>query len=182
MARAAKRCARLDRVVLVPASIPPHRPPASAGREDRLEMARLAAAATEGLEVSDLEVRRGGASYTSDTLRELTAANPGAELYLVLGWDAARELRSWHEPEVVSSLARLVVVRRPGMEMPTARDLEGVGLDPGRVVLCPETTPDVSATELREALATGGPVDHLLPAAVAGYIADHGLYRRDSRA
>jgi nicotinate-nucleotide adenylyltransferase len=182
LALAAKRCARLDRVLLVPAAIPPHRLPATASGQDRLEMARVAAAGAGGLEVSDVEVRRSGPSYTSDTLRELTAANPGADLYLVLGWDAAREISSWHEPEAVTELARLVVVGRPGMPMPAPRDLLAAGLDPGRVILCSEPTPDVSATDLRAALASGGPIDHLLPEAVADYIAERGLYGPGSRA
>ena len=182
LALAARRCARLDRVLLVPAAIPPHRGPAVAAGADRLEMTRRAAAGQDGLEVSDLELWRQGPSYTVDTLRELAAANPTAELYLVLGWDAARDLRSWREPDAVTRLARLVVVGRPGLQMPGRSDLLAAGLDPDRVLLCSEPTPDVSATDLREALARGGPTGHLLPAAVAEYIADRGLYRPDPRA
>lgn len=182
LARAARDCAQLDRVLLIPAAIPPHRGPAVAAGDDRLEMTRRAAAGEDGLEVSDIELRRQGASYTVDTLRELSSANPEDELYLVLGWDAARELRSWHEPREVAELARLVVVGRPGLRMPGASELRAAGLDPERVVLCPQTTPDVSATDLREALAGGGSTHGLLPPRVAEYIQDRGLYRPDPRA
>src|ERR671936_2486269 len=80
-ARAAMRCARLDELLLVPAGRPPHRPQASASAEDRLAMTRLAAAGDDHVSVSEIEVRRGGRSYTVDTLRQLHALYPDAELY-----------------------------------------------------------------------------------------------------
>lgn len=181
LARAARHCAGLDRVLLIPSAIPPHRAPATAGPAERLEMTRRAAAGA-GFEVSDVEVRRGGTSYTADTLRELAVAYPGAELYLVLGWDAAREIGSWHLPEVVAELARLVVVGRPGLPMPSREDLARAGLNPSRVVLCRDPTPAVSASQLREALARGGSPGGLLPQAVAEYITEHGLYGAGRRA
>lgn len=180
LARAARRCAQLDRVLLIPAAVPPHRAPAIASDQERLQMARLAAG--DEFEVSDVEIRRGGPSYTVDTLRELAAAHPDAGLFLVLGWDAARELRSWREPEAVLALARLVIVDRPGLAPPSAEDLRRAGLNPARVELCDEPTPEVSASELRDGLAHGAPVDHLMPAAVAEFIAQRGLYGRDRRA
>jgi nicotinate-nucleotide adenylyltransferase len=178
MAEAAIRCAGLDRVLLVPAALPPHRRPAAASSEDRLEMCRLATAGVAGIEVLDLELRRGGASYTVDTLEELARANPGAELHLVLGWDAARELRSWHRPEEVLRLARLVVVSRPGLPDPQEADLRAAGIDPARVLLCPERTPDVKATEIRRRLAAGEDAAALLHPAVAEYVRRRGLYSR----
>ena len=179
MAEAAIRCAGLDRLLLVPAALPPHRRPAAASAEDRLAMCRLAAAGRPGIEVSDLELRRGGASYTVDTLEELERTNPGAELHLVLGWDAARELRSWRRPDDVLRLARLVVVSRPGLPDPGPDQLRQAGIDPERVVLCRERTPDVRATEIRRRLAAGEAVDALLVPSVAKYVREHGLYSRD---
>jgi nicotinate-nucleotide adenylyltransferase len=177
MAEAAASCAGLDRVLLVPAGAPPHRAPATAPAEDRLAMARLAAAGRQGLEVSDVELRRDGPSYTVDTLRALAGERPDAELYLVLGWDAARELRSWHEPESVQRLARLVVVSRPGYPTPGERDLAGAGIDPGRVVLCDVRTPDVESTDVRRLAAAGESLAGLLDPAVESYVRSHGLYR-----
>src|SRR5205807_6072650 len=94
MAEAAADCAGLDRVLLRPASVPPHREAAAAPAEDRLAMTRIAVAGHPRLDVSDLELRRAGPSYTVDTLRTLGRKRPGDELYLVLGWDAARDIRS----------------------------------------------------------------------------------------
>ena len=182
VAEAARECAELDRVLLVPAAVPPHRGPARATADDRLAMARIAAAASEGVEVSDLELRRGGRSYTVDTLRALAAGNPHAELYLVLGWDAARELRTWRDPDEVLALARLLVVGRPGAGMPGEAELRAAGIDPARVVLCAVPTPDVSATRIRELVAGGRPISGLVPPGVERYVAEHGLYRAGARA
>lgn len=182
LAEAARACAGLDRVLLVPAAVPPHRPPATAPAADRLAMVRLAAAGRPGLEVSALEVGRAGPSYTLATLLDLRAAHPEAELYLVLGWDAARELRTWHRPEAVLALARLVIVARPGAGLPTERELQEAGIDPASAVLCAGPTPDVSATRVRALLSVGDPAAGLLAPAVARYIEEHGLYRGAARA
>lgn len=177
VARAALECVPLDLVLLVPAALPPHRGAAEAPAADRLEMARLAAAGEPRLEVSDLELRRGGASYTVDTLEELRRIRPGDSLYLVLGWDAAREIRSWRRPERVLALATLVVVSRPHLPAPGEADLRAAGLDPERTVLCDARTPEVAATAIRDRVAAGEPLDGLVEPAVAAYIAGHGLYR-----
>jgi nicotinate-nucleotide adenylyltransferase len=140
-------------------------------------MTRLAAAGLDSVEVSDAELRRAGPSYTVDTLADLRAQHPGAELYLVLGWDAAREIRNWHQPERVLALARVLVLNRPGLAPPTEADLRAAGLDPERVVLCTESTPDIQATRVREVIASGGALDGLLPPLVAEHIRARGLYR-----
>jgi nicotinate-nucleotide adenylyltransferase len=177
VAQAALECGRLDRVLLVPSARPPHRRPAEAPAEDRYQMTRLAAAGVARLEVSDLELQRPGPSYTVDTLAILQDQHPDAELFLVLGWDAARDLRSWHQPERVLELARVIVVNRPGLAAPTEDDLRAAGLDPARVILCPASTPDINATHVRRMLAEGGNLDGLLSPEVARYLAERGLYR-----
>jgi nicotinate-nucleotide adenylyltransferase len=165
-ARAAMDCANLDRVLFIPAAVPPHRSATVAGAKERLEMTRLAIDDEEGFEVSDVEVRRRGVSYTVDTLRELRRLHPNDELYLILGWDAAKLFPTWRDPEEVRRLASLVIVTRPGSGAPTGT----------RDIVCERPTPDISASELREALAAGKPVRHWLPAAVERYIAEHRLY------
>lgn len=176
-ARVAMECARLDRVLFVPSATPPHRGPADARAEDRLEMARLAVGSESRFEVSDVEVRRGGKSFTSDTVRELKRAHPQDELFLILGWDAARLFSTWHEPDRILADASIVVIGRPGTEAPGADDLTAAGLDPHRTVLCLEGTPDISGSELRTSLARGEPTGDCLPRAVETYIAERGLYR-----
>jgi nicotinate-nucleotide adenylyltransferase len=165
-ARAAMDCAALDRVVFVPTGVPPHRAATVAGADDRLQMCRLAVAGEKGFEVSDLELRREGVSYTVDTLRELHRLHPGDDLFLILGWDAARLLETWHEPQEVRRLARVVVVTRPGSGSPETTT----------EVLCERPTPNISGSGLRRAIARGDDVSDRLPDAVASYIAARGLY------
>jgi nicotinate-nucleotide adenylyltransferase len=175
-AHVAMDCARLDRVLFIPSATPPHRAPAEADATHRLEMSRLAVGDEKRFEVSDLEVRRGGKSFTSDTVRELKRAFPQDELFLILGWDAARLFSTWHEPDRVRADASVVVIGRPGMRAPTDADLRAAGLDPERTVLCLGGTPDISGSALRESLAKGEPVGDCLPPAVERYIAEHRLY------
>ena len=177
MAEAARACAGLDLVLLLPASSPPHRAPPQAPAPDRLVMCRLATDHLPWLEVSDLELRRRGASYTVDTLRQLRDGRPADELYLVLGWDAARELGHWREPGEIQRLAGLVVVTRPGLPVPAEGDLKAAGIQPGHARVCDVPTPSVVGTEVRRLIATGAPLDGVLDPAVAAYIRSRGLYR-----
>ncbi|TMD32327.1 MAG: nicotinate (nicotinamide) nucleotide adenylyltransferase [Chloroflexi bacterium] len=175
-ARTAMDCARLDRVIFMPTGRPPHRPPAAASAEHRLEMTRLATADEAHFDVSDLELRRSGASFTSDTLRELRALYPSNEFFLILGWDAARLFSSWHEPDQVRSLATIVVVARPGSGSPEASELEAAGFGGPDTILCLEHTPDVSASAIREDVKSGRSIAGKVPPAVEEYIASHHLY------
>lgn len=136
----------------------------------RLAMVEAAVGDVEGLDVSDVELRRGGTSYTADTLAELAARHPGAELFLVLGSDAAAGLPTWERVEEVRDLATVVVVTRPGAE----DGRPPPGWDWVRV-----ETPrlDVSSTDLRARVAEGRPLDFLLPAPVIDRIHALGLYR-----
>ena len=177
VAKGAIECAHLDRVLFVPNAQPPHRAAAVAPAEDRLAMTRLAVQGEPSFEVSDVEVKRGGRSYTADTLSELHGAHPDDELFLILGWDAARLFRTWHEPERVRALASIVIVDRPGLGPPTPSELADTGLDPARVIKCHVSTPDVSGSKLRRVIAAGQPVTGQLPPAVERYVAEHNLYR-----
>jgi nicotinate-nucleotide adenylyltransferase len=175
-AEAAMDCAQLDRVIFIPAAQPPHRPPAVAAAEQRLEMCRLATGGDPRFAVSDIELKRDGPSYTVDTLAGLRQLHPGDELFLILGWDAARLFATWRRPEEVRRLASIVVVGRPGSGAPGEAELGQVGLDGEGVVLCLHPTPDVSASEIRRAAAAGESIAGKIPAAVERYIAAHHLY------
>ena len=175
-ATAAIDCAELDRVIFVPSASPPHRPAAVAPAEQRLAMCRLAVEGEPRFEVTDVEVRRGGRSYTVDTLRELCRLHPDDNLFLILGWDAAKLFGSWHEPEQVAAQATLVIVARPRIEPPLAPEMKAAGIDPSRTVVCLHPTPDVSASALRRAVAASESIDGKVPPAVARYIAAHHLY------
>jgi nicotinate-nucleotide adenylyltransferase len=175
-AKAAMECAHLDRVLFVPSAQPPHRGTPVAPAEHRLAMTKLAVQGEPSFEVSDVEVTRGGTSYTLDTLSELHREHPQDELFLILGWDAARLFRTWHEPDRVRSLASIVIIDRPGLGQPGLSELASLGLDPARVIGCHFATPDVSGSELRRAIAAGQSVSGKLPAAVERYITEHRLY------
>jgi nicotinate-nucleotide adenylyltransferase len=175
-AKAAIECARLDRVIFMPSGQPPHRPTAAASPAHRLEMTRLATSGDARFAVSDLELRRPGVSFTSDTLRDLRALDRSAELFLILGWDAARLFSTWHQPDNVRRLATIVVVARPGSASPRQADLEAAGLGGDRVILCLNPTPDVSASRIREDIKNGRSVDDKVPPAVERFIATQHLY------
>jgi nicotinate-nucleotide adenylyltransferase len=175
-AEAAIGCAKLDRVIFIPAATPPHRAPAVAPAEQRLEMCRLAIEGDARFAVSDVELKREGPSYTVDTLTELCRLHAGDELFLILGWDAARLFPTWRRPKEVRELASVVVVGRPGSDAPHEADLREVGLEGDGVVMCMEPTPDVSASEIRQAVAAGESIAGKVPAAVERYITTHRLY------
>jgi nicotinate-nucleotide adenylyltransferase len=194
-ARAARRALGLDAVLLVPARVPPHRPAPRASTFHRFAMAALAAAEAEGLVVSDMELRAEGPSYTAHTLARLHARGyRPAQLFFVIGADAFSEIASWHDYPRVVDAAHWVVVARPGyahellddrltdlaprfVDVPAdgpAPDAADAG--PTRIFVVPAVTTDVSSTRLREAFATGGSVEGLLPPAVAAHVRRHGLY------
>jgi nicotinate-nucleotide adenylyltransferase len=167
----ARQVLDLDVVLLVVANVPWQKVGARAvsPAADRLAMVHAAVADRPGLEVSDLEIRRGGPSYTADTLGDLLAAEPDAELFVILGRDAAAGFTTWERHDEVARLARLVVVDQPGPP---------VDLDPAFAwtrVDIPEL--EISSTELRERVASGRSIDYLTPPAVVTCIADRGLYR-----
>lgn len=160
----------LDRVLLVVANHPWQKAgsPVSPA-PDRLAMVAAAVDGVPGLEASDIELRRGGASYTADTLAELAADDPGAALHLVVGSDAAGGLDTWERVEEVRTLASLVVVTRPGAEE--------VRPPPGwahQVVEVPRL--DVSSTDLRARANDGRPLDWLVTEAVIAVIRERRLY------
>jgi nicotinate-nucleotide adenylyltransferase len=136
----------------------------------RLAMVRAAVQGIDGVEVDDLEVRRGGPSYTADTLEAL--ADGDRELFVILGSDAAAGLHTWHRAEVVGKLATIVVVDRPGR----ARASEGTGLAGVRIERVEVPQLEVSSTDLRRRVAEGRPIDVLTPPGVAAYVSEHGLY------
>ena len=175
-AKAAIECAHLNQVIFIPAAQPPHRPPAVASPEQRLEMCTLGVKGENRFEVSKVELKRGGPSYTADTLRELRRLWPDDELFLILGWDAASLFSTWHQPHKVREMASIVVVARPGSKAPRVEDLKPAGLEGDGVTLCLRPTPDISASEIRRAVAAGESITGKVPAVVERYIASHRLY------
>jgi nicotinate-nucleotide adenylyltransferase len=169
---------RLERVILMPAGIPPHKlhGEEEPGAEHRLAMCVCAVGTDPRLEVSSLEVRRPGTSYTVDTLEELHSQAADSELFLIVGGDVAAGLPSWHEPERVLSLARLTVANRRGTAR-TAIDEALGGLRGGeRAEFFQMPRIGISSTMLRRRVRAGQPITYLVPDAVASYIDEHRLY------
>ena len=158
----------LDKVVFVPSMVSPHKQERGAAQaEDRLSMLRLAIEGAEGFEVSHLEISRGGVSFTVDTLSEFHKISPGCHLSLLLGADNYVDFGTWKEPEKIRSLARLVVMTRPGT--PTAGLKDG-----GEMIRVPEIR--ISSSYIRARVAEGKSIRYLVPDRVAGYIRSHHLY------
>jgi len=176
-ARAALDQLGLDRVALVPVAAPPHKPlPDDPGPEVRLELCRRAAAGDERLEVCDIEVRRGGPSYTVATLEEIHARRPEDELTFIAGGDMAASLPEWREPERVLELARFAVAEREGAERKEIERRTAGLSGRERIVFFDMPRLDVSSSEVRTRVAAGRSIDELVPPAVAAYIDEHGLY------
>jgi len=162
----------LDGVRFVPASTQPLKVGrASASPADRLAMTERLVQGIPGFSVDPAEIDRPGLSYTVDTLAGLAAANPGAELFLLLGADAYALFDKWREPERIRALATVVVmVRGDSTLTPSATGEEQVQVLQSRRV-------DISSTELRARVRDGRTIRGFVPDAVADYIAEHRLYR-----
>jgi nicotinate-nucleotide adenylyltransferase len=178
IAREAHEELGLDRVLLMPAaSIGHKRAGADPGAEHRLRMCRLLvedAMDASVVSACALEVERGGTTYTVDTLEELHSRHPHARMTLIVGADTACTLPSWREPARLLALADLAVARRTGVS-----DRAVLQSVPRRERVRFLHTPllQVSSSAVRERLARGEQVDDAVGGAVAGYIAEHGLYR-----
>jgi nicotinate-nucleotide adenylyltransferase len=161
----------LDRVLMVPAAIPWQKAASRSisAPDDRLALARAAFSGIAGLEVSTIEIDRGGESYTADTLEALVADHPGVRLYLIVGSDIAPTLDTWKRPDVLQALASIVVYDRPG-----SRDNAP---PPGWVwQSVPVPQLDLSSTDIRARVRDGRPIDGLVDREVARLIAERHLY------
>jgi nicotinate-nucleotide adenylyltransferase len=169
----------LDRVLLMPVAHPPHKEaPADPGADVRLELCRLAVGGEDRVDVSDLEIERGGASYTVDTLRALHERDPEHALTFIVGGDMAYSLPTWREPEAVLTLARLAVAERDGLRREDiAERLEPLH-DGDRVVYFDMPRIDLSSSAVRDRVAAGRPIRYLVPDPVVDAIRAGSLYRQ----
>ena len=181
LAECARDRLRLDEVRFIPAGRPPHKPGARiSGAQHRVAMARLAVRRNPAFTVSTLETRRGGPSFTIETLRVVAARSPGARLFLLMGGDSLEEFAGWREPEAILRLATLAVAERPGAG-PARRQGVGPAARRGarrRVTWLDNAEIAVSSSLVRARVRAGRSIRYLVPEAVAAYIARHRLYRR----
>ena len=179
-ARAFMKQMRLDYLFVIPAAIPPHKKlDFEIDPIHRLAMCDLAFSGIDGVIVSDLELRRGGVSYTVDTLRELTA--PDTRLFLFCGTDMFLTLDQWYQAEEIFKLCYPIYIRRENDPFITSKILKKIGEYTEkyneivrRVVGDPI---EISSSLVRKTLREGGDISKMVDPKVAMYIQDHGLFR-----
>ncbi len=169
LAEEAREKLNLDRVIFVPAYLPPHKDDADiAQAAHRLDMARLAIKGNKYFLVSDMEIKRDGRSYTIDTIKECKRLYPKDELYFVIGSDLLKYLEEWKDLKEIIQMVKFVVATRPGYP------LEKI---PSYISTVAIRAVDVSAFEVRQCIKEGKSFRYLVPEAVFKYITKKRLYR-----
>lgn len=142
----------------------------------RLEMVRAAIAGEPRFTLSDLEIRRGGVTYTAETMEQLHGMRPNDEFDLLVGADSARTIAAWRYGDRLLQRERFVIVNRTGEPPLTMEEAAAVGYDPQRTRLLEIASPHVSASDVRRRVARGQSLDGYVPDAVAAIIRRQGLY------
>lgn len=173
VARTVAESLRLDQVLFVPAAQAPLRAaPVCASGAHRLAMLKIAIWGAKELGVSEIELQRGGVSYTADTLRAMRADRPADDFVWIVGEDQLARLSQWAEPEALARLAEFAAYGRPGFARAAAPVIKGLRVNrvdgPGWAI---------SSTEIRARLQRGEALEGLLPDKVIEYIRENGLYQ-----
>lgn len=184
MAHAVQQQLDFDRVVFLPAYLPPHKQTRAdcASWQDRLAMVQLAVQGYDNFVVSSLEFERGGLSYTYDTVNIMQELWPDAEIYLIIGEDSLTQLYTWYRVHDLLRLVYFVAAERPGYEGEAGveRLTKAYGPWAAEKIIhaeVPETA--ISSTEIRKRLREGKPIRGMAPLAVEQYICERGLYRAE---
>ncbi|GAB4518623.1 MAG: nicotinate-nucleotide adenylyltransferase [Anaerolineae bacterium] len=172
----------LDKVLFVPAGVPPHKKTTRTSVDDRLTMLQLAIADEPHFELSRVEVDRPGPHYTIDTLRILQRQNADSELFFIMGGDVFRDLVNWDRPQELFATVKLAVavMRRPGPEGEDLRLDMHENMIPGlkdHALLLTSPLVEFSSTDIVERLSHGRSVRYMVPEIVLNYINEHGLYK-----
>ncbi|MEI8314045.1 MAG: nicotinate-nucleotide adenylyltransferase [Verrucomicrobiota bacterium] len=163
---------RLERVVFIPTAKPPHKSLAgNVSAAHRLNMLRLGVAGDKRFAVDDLEMRRGGKSYSVETVEELQRRQPAAVFSFIIGADSLAELHLWRDAERLVRLCRFLVFARPGYVAQPAASLTGL-----RYKLFSTHPAEISSREIRGRVARGQSIRYLVPDSVRQYIERHQLY------
>ncbi len=179
----AERCG-FDRVTLVPTAQPPHKPPAVASAEHRLEMLKLATEDDPVFDICDIELNREGPSYTIDTLELLKKAyGNNVELSWLIGADMLRDFHKWHRAQDVLKVARLLIVSRPPWDRRLGEVFSELEKDfspelvnklSQSIVQAPLIA--ISSTQIRKRVMQGKSIRYLVPCKIRSYIKEKGLY------
>ncbi|MBN2711585.1 MAG: nicotinate (nicotinamide) nucleotide adenylyltransferase [Planctomycetes bacterium] len=181
MALSALESGRVERVIMIPTRIPPHKErPGISPANDRLEMARLLVEEHANISVSDMEIKREGRSYSIDTVSQLKRENPTDEFYLIIGGDMAREFPTWKDAEKLSELAEPLIIDRPGSRVGLIdAEFEGSGSFMQKFIprnLVPSAMLDISSTEIRDRAKSGCDITAMVGKRISDYIKQHRLY------
>jgi nicotinate-nucleotide adenylyltransferase len=180
IAEEARSCLVLHRMAFVPAGQPPHKLDRTiTGTEQRLHMLREAIAGNPCFELSRVDIDRPGPCYSVDTVRllqELWGAD--TEIHFLVGSDSLAEMPTWHHPERLIQLCRIVAVRRPGYEIDLGALDRAIPGAAARIEMLDAPVLDISSTEIKLRVREGRSIRYLVPAPVERYIYEHGLYRR----
>ncbi|MFM8337949.1 MAG: nicotinate-nucleotide adenylyltransferase [Opitutaceae bacterium] len=164
---------RLDRLIFVPAAQAPLKPnDVQSSATDRLAMLRSAIEWDRRFEISDVELLRGGVSYTIDSARHFRALYPHDQLYWIIGGDQLPKLHLWREIGELAKLVEFIFLERPGFPVKAAPDIPGL-----RLHRCDGHLLAISSTELRERTRRGLSLDYFVPHKAIIYIRQHDLYR-----
>jgi nicotinate-nucleotide adenylyltransferase len=177
LAEQCREACALDRVWLIVAGSPPHKPGGRTPVGHRLEMVRVAIAGHPAFAASDIEAKRPGPHYSVETLEAIRRDHPDDELFFLIGADSLADLPTWREPERIARLATIVVVNRPGIEEADPERLPdfGPGSHPFIWVSIPSV--GIASSDLRRRLAEGRSIRYMVPRGVEAYVEAHELYR-----
>ena len=170
----------LDKLLLIPTAVPPHKSALGlASENDRLNMLKLATCGVDKLEVSDIEFKRAGKSYTYDTLIELKKFYPNSSFYLIIGADQLFHFDKWYKYKEILSLVTLCTCARENEEEKAemnsfAKSLDGIDMNKFFILKTPVLK--VSSSEVRQKIKSGEDVSSLVPKKVLNYISERGLY------
>lgn len=179
IAKAVKQELRLDTVKFIVAADPPHKSDASrTPAELRFLMAKSVLKKHHGLFASDIEIKRGGVSYTVDTLEEIKRIEPNAQIFFIMGADMLASFESWYRPERIAELADIAVVQRSGQEA----DLQALKVliqskYACKVRICSCCGPEISSTDIRSRVYNAKPINELVPSQVEALITEKLLYQ-----
>jgi nicotinate-nucleotide adenylyltransferase len=170
LAEITRQILNLQKVFFIPARIPPHKGNVRASSEHRYRMAQLACEGNPYFEVSDVEIRREGPSYTVDTLRSFRTKDANAEIYLIMGADSAQDLGSWKDHETILEHSNVVVLGRTGVAGDRVSQRAGA-----RTVL-PTPLIELSSSDIRRQVHEGKSIRYLVTDSVEKYIRAENLY------
>ena len=169
-AQSVREIRELEKIIFIPAFISPHKSEIkTSSAEDRLNMIKLAIDGISFFDYSNIEIEKGGVSFTIDTLKELKKNND--ELEFIIGYDNIFEFNTWKDPDEIMKLAKVIVLKRRSSHPPQFKDKYY-----NQAIFVQTRGIEISATDLRERVKKGQPINFLVPQKVMEYIYKHKLY------